>query len=83
MRTGMRLGPVAVLMLVVAAPVTAQDYDLLLSGGHVIDVKNRVDAIRDVAIRDGRIAAVAANIAPSRARQTVHVDGLYGHTGSG
>jgi dihydroorotase len=72
----MRLGPVAVFMLVVTAPVTAQDYDLLLSGGHVIDVKNRVDAIRDVAIRDGRIAAVVANIAPSRARQTIHVEGM-------
>jgi hypothetical protein len=42
----MRLGSVAVFTLVVTAPVTAQDYDLLLSAGRVIDVKNRVDAIR-------------------------------------
>jgi len=28
-------------------------YDLLLRGGHVIDAKNRLSAVRDVAIQDG------------------------------
>ena len=37
-------------------------YDLLLKGGHVIDAKNNIDAVRDVAVKDGKIAAVAANI---------------------
>ena len=37
-----------------------QPYDLLLEGGHVIDAKNNIDAVRDVAIKDGKIAAVAA-----------------------
>jgi dihydroorotase len=53
------------------------DYDLLLKGGHVIDGKNNLSAIRDVAIKDGRIASVAANIAESRALKTVNVRGLY------
>jgi dihydroorotase len=53
------------------------DYDLLLKGGHVIDAKNRVNALRDVAIKDGRIAAVAASIPPSRALKTVDIAGLY------
>lgn len=52
-------------------------YDLLLKGGHVIDPKNNVDAIRDVAIKDRKIAAVAANIDPSRATKVVEVNGLY------
>jgi dihydroorotase len=53
------------------------DYDLLLRGGHVIDPKNHVSAVRDVAIKDGRIAAVAAKIDPASALKTVNVSGLY------
>ena len=35
------------------------EYDLLLKGGHVIDPKNNLSARRDVAIAQGKIAAVA------------------------
>lgn len=52
-------------------------YDLLLQGGHVIDAKNHISAIRDVAIRDGRVAAVAEHINPASALKTVDVKGLY------
>jgi len=52
-------------------------YDLLLHGGHVVDSKNHLSAIRDVAIRDGKIAAVAEHIDPSSALKTVDVTGLY------
>jgi dihydroorotase len=55
----------------------AQDYDLLLKGGHVIDGKNKISAVRDVAIRDGKIAAVEANIDPAKAHKVVNVHGLY------
>ncbi len=60
-----------------AAQAPQPDYDLLLKGGHVIDGKNHLSAVRDVAIKDGKIAAVAANIAASRALKTVDVAGLY------
>ena len=52
-------------------------YDLLLKGGHVIDPRNRISAVRDVAIRDGRIAAVAPDILAARAGKVVNVNGLY------
>lgn len=52
-------------------------YDLLLQGGHVLDDKNHVDAVMDVAIKDGKIAKVAAHIAPSEALKTVDVKSLY------
>src|SRR5258708_27944540 len=52
-------------------------YDLLLKGGHVIDPKNRINGPRDVAIKDGKIAAVAASIPATQARKTVQVNGLY------
>ena len=52
-------------------------YDLLLQGGHVIDAKNNIDAVRDVAIKDGKIAAVAARIDPAQAFKVVNAAGLY------
>jgi len=55
----------------------AQDYDLLLKGGHVIDGKNKISGVRDVAIKGGKIAEVAANIAPSKAHKVINVAGLY------
>ena len=52
-------------------------YDLLLKGGHVIDPRNRISAVRDVAIADGKVAAVAAGIDPAGALKVVDVSGLY------
>jgi dihydroorotase len=40
----------------------AAKYDLIIKGGRVIDTSIRLDAIRDVAISGGRIAAVEASI---------------------
>jgi len=52
-------------------------YDLLLKGGHVIDGKNKISAVMDVAIADGKIVRVAADIPAGRAFKTVNVAGLY------
>ena len=52
-------------------------YDLLLKGGHVIDAKNRIDGARDVAIADGRVARVAAQINSAEAKKVIDVSGLY------
>jgi dihydroorotase len=54
-----------------------QKYDLLLKGGHVIDPKNRISAIQDVAIANGKIAAVAANIDAASALKVTDVSGYY------
>jgi dihydroorotase len=66
-----------VLALCFATVGFAQDYDLLLQGGRVIDAKNNISAIRDVAIKDGKIAAVAAKIDAASAFKVVNVSGLY------
>ena len=50
-----------------AAKVFAATYDVIVQGGRVIDPSLRVNAIRDVAIVGGRIAAVEANIAADAA----------------
>ena len=49
-----------VLVMLTASLAFAQQYDLLLQGGHLIDAKNKISAIRDVAIAGNKIAAVAA-----------------------
>jgi dihydroorotase len=41
---------------------TADKYDLVIKGGRVIDPAARLDAFRDVAILQGRIAAVGATV---------------------
>jgi dihydroorotase len=53
------------------------EFDLLIRNGHVVDPKNGIDSVRDVAVTDGKIAAVAANIAPSRAREVADASGFY------
>jgi dihydroorotase len=71
----------AILLAFACASAFAQQaapaYDLLLRGGHVLDDKNHIDGLMDVAIKDGKIARVAAHIPPSSALKTVEVKGLY------
>src|SRR5450432_3173735 len=64
------------IVLAGCAPAQAR-YDVLLQGGHVVDAKYNLSAVRDVAIKDGRIAAVAAHIAATEASKTIDVRGLY------
>src|SRR5262245_35152978 len=64
-------------MLVMIRVSAQQKYDLLIKGGHVIDGKNRISAVRDVAIAGGKVAAVAANINSADALKVVDASGLY------
>ena len=57
--------------------VAQQPYDLLIKGGHVIDPKNGISGVRDVAIANGKIAEVAADIPASKAVKVVDAKGLY------
>ena len=67
-----------VLALGCLSEVTAQQkYDLLLRGGHVIDPKNKISGVRDVAIVNGKVASVATRINPSEAFKVVDVSGYY------
>jgi dihydroorotase len=66
----------ALLSCLLAGSLSAQ-YDLLLKGGHVIDARNEIDGAKDVAIKDGRVAAVADSIDASQAEKVVDVSGLY------
>ena len=77
-RAAVRAGAGIVLLLgLTGSGSAAPRYDLLLRGGHVIDPRNGVNSVRDVAIAGGRIAAVAERIDPTEAAKTVDVSGLY------
>lgn len=52
-------------------------YDLLLTGGHVVDARNHLSAVRDVAIKAAKVAEIAEHIDPASALKVVDVKGLY------
>ena len=71
------LYPVFRIWFLICIPCMAQNYDLLLKNGHVIDPKNNLDAVADVAIRQGKVAAVGPNLDAAGAAKTIDVSGLY------
>lgn len=56
--------------------VYAQSYDIVIKGGRVIDPKNNIDGIMDIAIKNGRIEKLAPSIDAKQANQTVDAKGL-------
>ncbi len=50
-------------------------FDLILKGGRVIDPAAAIDGVRDVAIKDGRVAQVAPEMLASSARETIDCRG--------
>nr|WP_243648222.1 amidohydrolase/deacetylase family metallohydrolase [Acidipila rosea] len=64
-------------LFTVAPSLHAQTYDLLLKHGHVVDAKNHISSTMDVAVKDGKIAKVAANISPAEAVKTIDASDLY------
>jgi dihydroorotase len=59
------------------AQTPAKTYSLLIKGGHVIDAKNKINEVMDVAIQNGKIAAVAKNIDAGLSAQLVDATGMY------
>lgn len=57
-------------------PTSPTSYDLVISGGRVLDPANNVDAKLDIAVSNGKIAAVEANIDASASKRVVDASGL-------
>lgn len=55
----------------------AQTYDIIIKGGHVIDPKNNIDAVMDLAIKDAKIAMVAKTINEKEGKRVINAKGLY------
>ena len=63
------------LAAVLARPLSAQAvYDVVIRGGRVIDPESRLDAVRNVGLRGGRIAAISRG--PLRGMQVIDARGL-------
>lgn len=54
----------------------AQQYDLLIKNGRVIDPKNKIDSKMDVAIAEGKISKVATDIPATQSKKVVDATGL-------
>ncbi|HAM10673.1 MAG: dihydroorotase [Bacteroidetes bacterium GWF2_41_9] len=67
---------IAILFLLPGLSI-AQTYDIILKGGHVIDPKNKIDAVMDLAIKDKKIALVAKTIDEKEGKRVVNVKGMY------
>lgn len=52
-------------------------FSILINDGHVVDPKNNIDGVMDVAINDGKIALIAENIDPNKATQVIDAEGMY------
>src|SRR5437867_154222 len=62
------------LLALLALPLAAQQYDIVLANGRVIDPESALDAVRNVGIRGSEIAAVSAS--PLQGKTVVDVKGL-------
>ena len=71
------LALVLVTFLVSGLNGQAQEIDILIKGGHVIDAKNKIDSRMDVAIADGKILQVSRNIPANNAKKVVDASGYY------
>ena len=62
--------------LIVPRLIQAQEIDLLLKGGRVLDPKNSLDSKMYVAVKDGKIYRIAAEIPSSSAKKVLDVSGM-------
>jgi len=54
----------------------AQSYDFVIKGGHIIDPVNNIDKVMDLAIKEGKIAAIKKNIPDAQAKKVIDASGL-------
>jgi dihydroorotase len=57
-------------------PSSPEGGRMIIRGGRVVDPANGLDAVRDVALADGRVAEVAESIAPAPGDRVVDAAGL-------
>ena len=57
-----KLKLVSLALVWMSGVLSAQDYDIVIKGGHIIDPVNHIDQIMDLGIKGNKIAAVKKNI---------------------
>ena len=70
-------GFLSIILMLVSVCGFAQQYDLLIKNGHVIDPKNNINAVKDIAIANGKIAKVGNDISATETKKLIDATGLY------
>ncbi len=65
------------LILLIPGICISQNYDIIIKGGHLIDPKNKIDGVMDLAIKDKKIALVAKTIDEKEGKRIINAKGLY------
>lgn len=65
------------LLSCISVVAIAQPYSIVIKDGHIIDPKNNIDAVMDIAINNGKIVSVSKNIDTKQAAQVVNAKGFY------
>jgi N-acyl-D-aspartate/D-glutamate deacylase len=61
-------------VLLATTMLSAQQYDLVLEGGRVMDPETGLDAVRNVGVRDGKVARISSEVLSGR--RVIHAHGL-------
>ena len=75
---GLILGAV-LLMSVMAEPIPAVDYDVVILNGRVMDPETKYDAVANIGIKDGRIAVITKD--KIKGKETIDAKGLVASPG--
>ena len=67
----------AFLIMIISQGIMAQEIDLLIKNGHVIDPKNNIDSPMDIAISGGKILKVDKGIPSADAKRIIDATGMY------
>ena len=73
----LRVIQVTLIALFLCYHANAQEYDLIIKQGHLIDPKNKIDEIMDIAIKDGKIAKVSSELTDYNAQKVIEAKGLF------
>ena len=63
-------------LVLMSGSLLAQNYDILIKGGHIIDPVNNIDQVIDLAIKGNKIAAIEKEISANQAKKVVDASGL-------
>ena len=63
-------------LVLMSGSLLAQNYDILIKGGHIIDPANNIDQVMDLAIKGNKIAAIEKKISANQAKTVVDASGL-------
>ena len=66
----------SVFFLLFCLSISSQDYDILIQNGHVIDLKNKIDDVYDIAISKNKIVSVDKKLNAKNAKRVIDASGL-------